>query len=296
MKRRVLSLDGGGVKGFVQIVALVFLEHFTGRRVYEMFDLIVGTSVGAIIASLLSTGKFSAKEVHLMMKELMPEIFKFRFRMPFVQPKYSKKMLKKKYDEILPNFKMKDAKVKLVITAYEVTGGRMHFYKSWEKKDGKLGLYDVVDMSSAAPTFFRQVVDKIAKLIHIDGGVTVTNNPSMDAYWEVKKFNWLKDDEVVCYSIGCGNSTHKIPYEKGIKFKVLRQALNFLSLKYGGLARKTVSNETNRFLETINEHNWQFKRFNHVIEEKFDKMDKVKFRPEYERVGAIIGDKIIREW
>ena len=47
---RILSLDGGGIRGLIQIEVLSELERLTGRRIRELFDCIIGTSTGGIIA------------------------------------------------------------------------------------------------------------------------------------------------------------------------------------------------------------------------------------------------------
>lgn len=54
---RMLFLDGGGIKGLVQIEALIQLEEATGRKITELFDWIVGTSTGGIIALGLVYGE-----------------------------------------------------------------------------------------------------------------------------------------------------------------------------------------------------------------------------------------------
>jgi uncharacterized protein len=54
---RVLSLDGGGAKGFYTLGALKEVEALVGSLLCEKFDLIYGTSTGAIIAALLGLGK-----------------------------------------------------------------------------------------------------------------------------------------------------------------------------------------------------------------------------------------------
>ena len=55
---RVLFLDGGGIRGLIQIEVLQQLEQKTGRKVIELFDWIVGTSTGAIIALGLVYGRW----------------------------------------------------------------------------------------------------------------------------------------------------------------------------------------------------------------------------------------------
>ena len=60
---RVLSLDGGGAKGFYTLGILKQIEALTGRPLCEVFDLVFGTSTGAIIAALICLGK-SVDDIH----------------------------------------------------------------------------------------------------------------------------------------------------------------------------------------------------------------------------------------
>ena len=70
---RILSLDGGGAKVFYTLGVLRELEGLLGTRLYKQFDLIFGTSTGAIIAALLSLGH-SVDEIHQLYKEHVPRI------------------------------------------------------------------------------------------------------------------------------------------------------------------------------------------------------------------------------
>src|SRR5690348_8588053 len=53
---RLLTLDGGGAKGFYTLGVLKEIEALVGRPLHQTFDLVFGTSTGAIIAALLATG------------------------------------------------------------------------------------------------------------------------------------------------------------------------------------------------------------------------------------------------
>jgi uncharacterized protein len=70
---RVLCLDGGGAKGFYTLGVLREVEAMIGCRLHERFDLIYGTSTGAIIAALLALGH-SVDEIHGLYKEHVPTI------------------------------------------------------------------------------------------------------------------------------------------------------------------------------------------------------------------------------
>ena len=53
---RILFLDGGGVKGLSQTECLIQLEEATGRKITDLFDWIVGTSIGGIFALAMVYG------------------------------------------------------------------------------------------------------------------------------------------------------------------------------------------------------------------------------------------------
>src|SRR4051794_41200 len=92
--KRLLSLDGGGVRG---VIAVAFLERIeailsaqAGREILlgDQFDLVGGTSTGAIIACALALGK-STSELKDIYHRLAPRAFqRSRFRIPFLQPKF----------------------------------------------------------------------------------------------------------------------------------------------------------------------------------------------------------------
>src|SRR5437868_11094947 len=92
--KRILSLDGGGVRGVISVAFLERIEAIliarAGRevRLGDHFDLVGGTSTGAIIATALALGKTTA-ELKDIYHRLAPRAFRpSRFRIPFLQPKF----------------------------------------------------------------------------------------------------------------------------------------------------------------------------------------------------------------
>ena len=72
---RILSIDGGGMRGIIALEILKAIEDFTGHRIYQNFDLICGVSTGAIIASFLGFHKKSISEIEETYQTLGFKIF-----------------------------------------------------------------------------------------------------------------------------------------------------------------------------------------------------------------------------
>src|SRR6478672_31993 len=72
---RILSLDGGGAKGFYTLGVLKEIEALIARPLHEGFDLVFGTSTGAIIAALICLGR-SVDEIHELYKQYVPEVMR----------------------------------------------------------------------------------------------------------------------------------------------------------------------------------------------------------------------------
>jgi uncharacterized protein len=70
---RILALDGGGAKGFYTLGVLREIEGLLGRPLHERFDLVFGTSTGAIIAALIALG-CRINDIHALYKEHVPRI------------------------------------------------------------------------------------------------------------------------------------------------------------------------------------------------------------------------------
>src|SRR5712691_10087496 len=76
---RLLTLDGGGAKGFYTLGVLKEVEALIGRPLCERFDLVFGTSTGAIIAALVALGK-TVDEIHTLYKAHVPTVMRARSR------------------------------------------------------------------------------------------------------------------------------------------------------------------------------------------------------------------------
>ena len=74
---RVLSIDGGGIRGLIPALVLTEVEQRSGKRVFELFDLIAGTSTGGILAcALCAPDPLPAEQLVGLYEEEGPKIFK----------------------------------------------------------------------------------------------------------------------------------------------------------------------------------------------------------------------------
>ena len=214
---KVLSLDGGGVRGYLSILILEKIEKSLqtkfddNKTIGERFDLIVGTSTGGIIAAGLAIGK-SAVEIRKLYDDLLGKIFQPHYK-GYIKPKYNQEILKIEVGKILEDKTFKDVKTGLCLTSVDVSTSKPRFFKSAYLDDFKMRedekIIDAVLATSAAPVFFPLVDTKYSA--HLADGGLVANNPTMigitDAFKKTKNLNNIK-----ALSIGTGKMV-QMPYE-----------------------------------------------------------------------------------
>ena len=225
MKKFVLSLDGGGIRGAASAQFLNHVEnvlngaHNTSIR--NCVDFYAGTSTGSIIALALATTDLSVSDISKLYNyQNAKHIFsanKGWFEVDGINaPKYEgagkTKILKSNmFDAKIGD--VPDNKHVLVVT-YGIEKRKPVVIKSTEPLHRKLKSYEVADASSAAPTYFPttsiDIGGRYEEYWLVDGGVTA-NNPTMCAIAEAMR-NWegLLMDQMRVLSIGTGYRTRKI--------------------------------------------------------------------------------------
>lgn len=208
----ILALDGGGARGIYPACVLANVERNLGKPIKDYFDLITGTSTGAIIAGAAATGVEMSVVVDLFEKEA-PQIFNNRrFDRGFVRSKYARQTLEQLMKEYLPHQRLGEITTPLLITSSSISTGGVHVFKSKYLKelgeqylrDGDVLLSDAVLASCAAPSYFDPV--QVGDYLLADGGLWA-NNPSILAVTEaVSKFNH-PIEQVHILSIGTGNAS-----------------------------------------------------------------------------------------
>lgn len=205
MAFRILSLDGGGIRGVFITACLARLERQLNQPLARYFDLLAGTSSGGFIAALLGFG-YSAGEVHGFFKGYGPRIFERRapahgLVRRLVDPclrrigvelewlnasRYKPDTFAWALGELFGERRLGGSRSRLVIPAVDLASGRVVVFKTPHRpglvRDRKLLTRDVVLAACAAPTYFPHVA--LARGTAYTDGALWANNPGIVAYGE----------------------------------------------------------------------------------------------------------------
>lgn len=205
---RILSIDGGGIKGVFPASFLATIEDTINDKAGNYFDLIVGTSTGGIIALALGLG-ISAKEILKFYEKLGSSVFS---GIPWVRclrqigfSKYDQKPLKEALKKQFGEQKLGDSNRRLVIPSFNIETGEVHVYKTAHHprfvRDYKETVVDVALATAAAPTYFP-THRSAAGIPLIDGGMWANNPVGFSVVEALGVLNWPAESLRVL-SLGC---------------------------------------------------------------------------------------------
>ncbi len=224
-KYRILSLDGGGIRGIVTAIIMERINSEEGLEGWiDPVDLIAGASTGGLLALALAQG-LDIQQIRNLYEEKGDEIFDDSWLDDLVDigkiagADYDIKNLEKELKSIFGQTTLSKLKKRVLITAFDLDNeADAPMKRSWKPKlfhnftgsdsDGKELVYKVGLYTAAAPTYFPSVDG------YIDGGVYATN-PSMCALAQSQDSRFANRppiDDVVLLSLGTGTS---LVYIKG---------------------------------------------------------------------------------
>ena len=240
--KKILSIDGGGIRGIVPGQVLKALEAKLQQRTQnpkarlaDYFDFFAGTSTGGILTCIYlcpsadnpRKARFSAEEAVALYVEYGDDIFdvsfwqRVRTQNGITDEKYEADELEKRLEQYMGDIKLSQLLKPCLITAYDIEE-RVEFFFTQHDAIGRGDGYDflvrdVARATSAAPTYFeaarvRALDGKYYPLI--DGGIFM-NNPALGAHSEVRngQGNPTTEDMFIV-SLGTGSSNRTYEYDK----------------------------------------------------------------------------------
>jgi uncharacterized protein len=220
---KILSIDGGGIRGIIPAILLAAIEEQKGKPIHELFDFFAGTSTGGILTLLLNKPDPvpANKLADIYNGDGAKRIFKKNFLTGatyiFKNAKYDKSGIEGVLAEKFLNTKMGESLKPVLITSYETECRSATFFTNYDKRYMDLYFRDVARCTSAAPTYFEP--KKLEeKGTFVDGGLAV-NNPAMSAYVEVLKLLRKQGidpatKKIILVSLGTGTVTLSLDYEQ----------------------------------------------------------------------------------
>ena len=201
---KILCIDGGGIRGVFAIAILQAIEEEYNQRIGNYFDLIAGTSTGAIIAAsaALNTDMDEVLDSYITYgKKIFIRKAKFGLFKSIYSDRYLKMLLKDAFGEL----EIANVPKPLILPAVDVTRGKPFVHRSnglGGRDDTSVKLWDAVLSSCSAPIYFppNNVENKY---LSIDGGLWA-NNPSLVCLTEAMHFYDEKLETINILSLGTG--------------------------------------------------------------------------------------------
>ena len=231
---KILSIDGGGIRGIIPLRVLIEFELRTGKPISELFDFITGVSVGSIIAAGLtlkedpnnSQDNTPVKSAVGLLKDfinlgekIFPSSSVFNDIYSYRYTKHNSENYKMLLDDYLGDYKLADTIIPIACTSLSLNTSLPYTWSTYKAKinpDQNYYLKDAILASSAAPTFFSAykavAPDKNNTITyHVDGGL-VNNNPFLDGVTEFIEYHGKKGaktpigkENIFAVSIGTGS-------------------------------------------------------------------------------------------
>lgn len=227
----ILSCCGGGIRGAASIAYLQLLEKNLKRPLHEVFDMFIGTSTGGIIALGLGVKKLNALQIEEMFNyenanKIMNKSFLDNYLPVQNEPKYDGIGKKEILDQYFGDIKLYDTDKKVLITTYDLTNRKIKIFKNTKddkinRKENNIKVSELVDASSAAPTYFPTVnLDNGDWLI--DCGVVV-NDPTMCGITEAIKLwpEYYKNNNIRVLTVGTGINIRNIDGKESQNYGII---------------------------------------------------------------------------
>lgn len=248
MAFKILSIDGGGIRGIIPAVVLGEIEKITGKPISSLFDLVAGTSTGGILALGLAKPKSDGSPEHSAQKlvGLYDSEGSHIFRRSFFHKilslgnlsnaKYPTSGLEDALDRYFGEAMLSETLVDLVIPSYDIEKRLPIYFTSYFAR-GRPGfdhkMRYVAQSTASAPTYFKpfklKTGSEVGHLSLIDGGV-FANNPTLAALSEATGSRRARIGNLFIVSLGTGQGAQPISLKRATNWGLVGWATRILDV------------------------------------------------------------------
>ncbi|PNV72245.1 patatin-like phospholipase family protein [Leptospira inadai] len=315
--KRILQIDGGGILGIMPALVLVKLEALLKEAkqatLFESFDLITGSSTGAIIGGAIAAGVPAQAIADLYIKK-GADLFSPRTRWNpgnWLRGKYDRnpfieqiKSTKTSDGKPLEALLMKDLKTHFMATSFNLCSQRTHFLKSWDAYDGSHSLYEVISWSALSAAYYFGKINvpnfqwtdylpdgssrKVEGGVFQDGGQGINNNTIHYILTEILAKSWYQEGTLIL-SLGTGNKDPFVSYSTASKTDFLGQIFKY---PFQARAESTIDQVlAAQYVAKLNE-NLRFHRFDTILHDNENELDKVEYIDHFVEYGHRMADSV----
>ena len=222
---RILSIDGGGIRGILPLAALARLERdwLQGQSIAQYFDMVVGTSTGGIIALGLARGLTAQQILDIYVKrgvEVFPKLnwlqLKWKGASQYILNRCNSEALYALIEDVVGDTELWESKVRLCVPSAETRNFEPFIFKTPHhedyRKDWALSMAHIAMTTSAAPAHFRPVVGQDG-FEFIDGGIWA-NNPVMVGVADALSCFNIRREQLRILSLGCGRTRYQMSWTR----------------------------------------------------------------------------------
>lgn len=305
---KILSIDGGGIRGIVPALFLTEIEKRSGQPISQLFDLIAGTSTGGILALGMTvpnddgTPRYAASEGVGFYADAGPLIFeRSLWRVITTLASLSDEIypsgpIEAALDKYFGDAMLSETLTDVLITSYDIERRIPWFFRSaraHQQPDYNFPMKVVARATAAAPTYFETVrVDSADGETYyplVDGGV-FANNPTMCAYIDAVRHYPGYDDYLVV-SLGTGQNTKAIPYDSAKDWGLIGWVRPVIEVLQHGV-NETVAYQMQGLLTDMPDGTRRYYRFQVTLDDETDAMDNAS--PENMRALRLAAENKIR--
>ncbi len=305
---KILSIDGGGIRGIIPAMVMANIERETGRRITDLFDYIAGTSTGGVLALGITLAgddgrpRYTADDGIRLYREEGKYIFdqtvwqRIRSVDGLREERYPSSGVESVLQKYFGEARLKDSLKDVLITAYENERRIPWFFRSSRAKvnpEYDFPTWQVARSTSAAPTYFEPMkidFNEGEDYYSLIDGAVFANNPTMCAFVDMKLAH--PDADFLVVSLGTGQLTKPYPYTQTKDWGLVEWAMPVIDVLMHGV-NETIDFQMRQLLPYVEGGIHRYYRFQVRLNDDNQKMDDIS--PKNLRELQLLTERMIHE-